>query len=238
MTANEMKVEFNTLYDKIASASAPGYTDKDISVFLSKAQEIYLWEGFKPYSSFQENEKRRRDFDELITYNTPSASSVQTGVHPNGVFYDLPTNFLYSLKEEITSTSSDTCKNNIRVSVKPITEGDYNANINNPLKKPYIQDGDGLVWRMDFSKATSTSAKRHELITDGTFTVGTYYIRYIRKPQDIVPFTNDGSTTAIASCELPEITHRQLIEMAVRIATGTTNPQEYQLKVTEEKLNE
>lgn len=238
MTANEMRLEFNTLYDKITSASAPGYTDKDISIFLSKAQEIYIWEGFKPFNSFQENEKRRRDFDELITYDTPGVSSAQVGVHPNGVFYDLPTNFLYSLKEEISSLSSDTCKNNIRISVKPITEGDYNANIYNPLKKPYIEDGDGLVWRMDFSKATSLSAKRHELITDGSFTVGTYFLRYIRKPQDIVPFTNDGTTTASQDCELPEIAHRQVVEMAVRIATGTTNPQEYPLKVNEEKLNE
>ena len=57
MTSNEMQYEFNVLYDKISSAGSPGYTDKEVGVLLTKAQQTYLQEIFDPYKSFEETEK-------------------------------------------------------------------------------------------------------------------------------------------------------------------------------------
>lgn len=232
MTANEMKYEANVLYDKITSAGAPGYTDREWSVLLSKAERVVFDEAFDPYKSFEENERKRKFFSNLKVSVNPAVSASQTGVHPNGVFFDLPADFGYTAKEEVTTSSANVCKNNKRIKVVPVTEDIYNTNIQNPYKKPYCEDGDGVVWRMDFNNS------RHELITDGTFTINSYHLRYWKLPQGIVPFTNDGSTTAQVDSLMNEHAHRYIVETAVRIATGITNPQEYQIKLNEEKINE
>lgn len=240
MDANAMKNEFLVLYDKVTSSSAPGYTNAEISIFLSKAQESIIDEAFDSQKerSSQETEKRRREFDELIRAATPTPSATQTYAHPNGVFFDLPSDFLYAMSEEVTTSSSDACNSGVRVRVKPITEDEYAATIRNPLKKPYVSGGNGLVWRMDFSAATA-GTKRVELITDSTFTVGTYHLRYLKQPVDIVPYdSTDTSTSAQVDCEMPIPVHRSIVERAVRIATGVTNPQEYQIKLNEENLNQ
>lgn len=235
MTSTEMAYEFDVLYDRITSSGSPGYTDKEKSVLLSKAQQVYMQEIFDPYKSFEETEKRRKDFG-LIKYPfTGTLSSSQTGVHTNGYLFDLPTDCLYVSQEEIVITSANTCYNNGIIRVKPVTEDEYNLNRKNPFKKPAP---DALAWRMDFNNSSSTQVPRHEIITDGTFTISSYRGRYLKYPQDIVPFTPDGSTAAAQNCELPDITHRPIIEIAVRIATGITNPSEYQVKLNEQKVNE
>lgn len=233
MTANEMKFEAEVLYDRIASAGAPGYSDAEWSVIFTKAQETFLRGIFSPYNSVQETEQRRKEFQNLVTAATITTSSAsQTGVHTNGTFFDLPSDLLWTLYEEVIISSADPCKNNLALWVKPVTEDEYNSNIDNPHKKPYCNAGYGLVWRMDFN------TRRHELITDGSFTVSQYKLRYLRLPQDIIPFTNDGTTTAMQDCELDSIAHRPIIEIAVRIATGITTPEQYQIKLNEEKLNQ
>jgi hypothetical protein len=235
MTSNEMQYEFNVLYDKISSAGSPGYTDKEVGVLLTKAQQTYLQEIFDPYKSFEETEKRRKDFGLLKHPFTGTLSTSQTGIHTNGYLYELPTDVLYVVQEEAVITASGTCYNGTTVKIKPVTEDEYNLNIKNPYRKPSPAH---LVWRMDFNNPNDLQVPRHELITDGTFTITTYRGRYLKNPQDIVPYNNDGTTTAAVNCELPEIAHRPIVDIAVRMATAITNPPEYQVKLNEQKINE
>lgn len=230
-----MKYEAEILYDKIASAGSPGYTDKEWGVLLTKGQQVFLQEIFDPYKSFEETEKLRKDYSLLKKPFTGTVSSSQVGIHTNGQFFDLPTDCLYVVQEEAVIASSNSCYNGQILKVKPVTENEYNDNRKNPYKKPAP---DALVWRMDFNNPSSTQVPRHELITDGTFTITTYRGRYLKYPQDIVPYTPDGTTSALQNSELPDIAHRAIIERAVRIATASTNPQEYQVKLNEQKVNE
>jgi hypothetical protein len=234
--ANEMKYQFFVLYDQIASQGAPGYTDREIGVLLSKAEEIIVVEKYD-----NEDERGRKNFSELKRHeNIITTSSSQTGIRDaNGVFYDLPTDCLYILSENATVSSSDTCVNNTKLNIVPVTEDEYTINKSNPFQKPFAEYGDGEIWRLDFSRETvGTNPKRVELITDGTFSVSTYHLRYLRRPQGITPFTGDSSTTAQVDSELDEIVHRAIVDKAVRIATSTTKPQEYQIKLNEEQINE
>lgn len=236
MDANEMKYEFNVLYDKITSLSAPGYTDREVGVFLSKAEEIFVEKAYTPYKGFEQNEQRRKDFDELKSYvsiTTPSA--IQTGVHSNGTMFDLPLNYLYTLQEEAKITSTNTCVNDTIIEIVPVTEDEYNRTSKDPFKKPT----ESRAWRMEVARVTPGDAesKRHEVITNGSYTIAEYNVRYIRRPGGIVPFTGDGSTPAQINSILDQSTHRDLIDIAVRIATATTNPEEYQVKTVEENIN-
>lgn len=235
MTANEMREEFLTLVDKLTSGGSPGYTDKEVGILLTKSQQTFLQGIFDPYKSFEENEKRRKELALIKESFTATTSATQTGVHTNGVLFDLPSDCLWVEQEEVVITSADACYNNTTIKVKPVTENEYNLNRKNPFKKPSPSE---LVWRMDFNNPGSSQTPRHELITDGTFTVSTYKGRYLKMPQDIVPFTNDGTTTSAQNCELPDIAHRAIIDLAVKTATAATNPAEYQIKLNEQKINE
>lgn len=244
MTANEMKYEFEVLFDKIASFSSPGYTDQEVQLFLTKGQHIFVKEGYNPFNSLDKNARRRREFVELKrNYSTTSQSSLQTGVHPNGYFYDLPTDFMLPLKEEVTISSKDTngnvtnaCIEGIRIPVKPITEDEYNVQKFNPFKKPEAKGfSTDFAWSLEFHQ--NNNVKRTEIITDGNFTISEYHLRYLKEPVEIIPFTGDGSTSAMQNCELDELAQKEIIDIAVRIASGATVAQEYQIKINEEQLN-
>jgi hypothetical protein len=236
MTAQEMEQEFLILYDKITNFDAPGYEPLEISIFLTKAQERIILreiraEGNKYQEGFEETEIRRKDLNELvkgITITIPAA--IQLNTLPNGVFYDLPEDFLYAISEEITTSSEDDCKNGVRLLVKPTTHDEYAINVKNPFKKPSILR---YAWRIDYSD------KQHELITDATFSVAEYHLRYLKTlvPIIIGADTVDGAAGPL-DCELNPILHKRIVDEAVRIATGITDPEKYQIKNIEQQAGE
>ena len=235
MTAVEMRDLFFILYDKITNLAAPGYTDGEISDFLNKAQlqfvkHRYNEKGNKYQEGFEETEKRRKDLAQLTRNLVAGISSDQTGVSPNGVFYDLPEGFMYTLREEATITSSDDCVDGQRIYIKPITHDEYAINLLNPFKKPDTT----VAWRLDYSNTSpvsGTATKRHELVTDGTYSVGTYHLRYLNMPSNI---DIAGGITS----ELDPSVHEEVVDAAVRIAAGITDPGSYQIKVIEEQQGE
>lgn len=236
MTAIEMDKEFLILYDKIAGLSAPGYTEEERSIFLTKGQERVFSDYYTPLANnfregFEETEARRKELQELVkgvTLTTPSAD--QTGALPNGQFFDLPADFLYAISEEITTVSEDPCKNGVRLRIKPTTHDLYAINLRNPFKKPNINR---YIWRLDYQ------GRKHELVTDGTFTVGEYHLRYIENLTPIIigNFTVDG-VAGPQDCRLNQILHKRIVDEAVKIATGVTDPQQYQIKTIEQQEGE
>jgi len=241
MTAAEMKDLFLILYDKITNLAAPGYTDNEISDFLNKAQlqfvkHRYSEKGNKYQEGFEETEKRRKDLAQLTRNLEATISADQTGVSPNGYFYDLPKGYMYSLREEATLSSSDDCFDGKRIYVKPITHDEYAINLLNPFKKP----DKTVVWRLDYSNTNpstaTTGTKRHELVTDGTYTIGTYHIRYLNSPSDIV--IDDTDPLNNVDSELDPSVHEEVVDIAVRIAAGITDPGTYQIKLMEQQEGE
>lgn len=236
MTNQEMKQEFLILYDKITNFDAPGYEDIEISIFLTKAQErIFLRNyrslGNKFQEGFEGTEARRKELQELVKgVEITTPSTTQTNSLPNGVFYDLPADFLFAISEEVTTASTEECKDGKRLMIKPTTHDEYSINIRNPFKKPSIRK---YVWRLDYS------GDKHELITDGTFSVAKYHLRYLKTLAPIVIGTDtvDGATGPL-DCELNNILHKRIIDEAVKIATGGTDPEEYQIKNIEQQAGE
>lgn len=243
MDANEMSYEFDVLFDKIASFSSPGYTAKEKSVFLTKAEEILC----NRYQSAEFAEKRRRDLANMtrtVLIQTPS--STQDVSKPNAVRYDLPADLMYIESEFVTVTSTKACFDNSKLArnqipVIPKREDEYVIQIRNPHKKPLLEGSTyDCVWRLDFydNTAANGGTGRVDLITDGTFDVVAYRVTYFKKPAGIVPvIPGDTSTTTQVDSELNFTAHREIVDIAIRIAAGVTNPQDYQIKLNEEKIN-
>jgi hypothetical protein len=239
MTAQEMRQEFLILYDKITNFDAPGYEDIEISIFLTKAQERVVLSRYRGLANkyqegFEETEIRRKELQELVqgvTLSTPSTD--QTNALPNGVFYDLPEDFLFAISEEITTSidaTYDECNHNVRLLVKPTTHDEYTINKKNPFKKPTIRN---YCWRMDYND------DRHELITDGTYGIASYHLRYMKELVPIIIGTDtvDG-VIGPQNCQLNQIIHKQIVDEAVKIATGITDPEKYQIKNIEQQAGE
>jgi len=245
MTALEMKYEFLLNYDRIASQAAPGYNNMEISTFLTQSQENFIktrYSGSNKYGTgFEESEKRRKDISNLVKYVTLVPSTYQVGVYPNGVMYELPiiqgTEVFVSIAEQVLVSSDDTCVDGTIIDIKAYTHNQYNANIKNPFKKPYSQ----LVWRIDSGLNPNTGARLHQLIGDGTYTLGNYYFKYIKKPRPVI-IPTVGSTKTIDNypasvqldCELDSETHREVVSDAIRIASGVVQQQtQYQIQGNE-----
>lgn len=231
MTATEMKDLFLIEYDRIASLDAPGYTEKEISELLSAAQEELVFHVYNPMGNkyregVEEMELSTVDLQELVSESNLTASDDQDGVLTNGQFFDLPSDHWLTLMEEVT-VASDDCFNGNQVKVKPIAHDEYSINKDNPFKKPKVNE---VTWRL------SNSGERFELITDGEYTIDTYTMRYLSKPQPIITdssVTVDGVEGPL-DCALKDTTHRRIVLYAVRIASGITDLQAYQIKVLEQ----
>lgn len=243
MLANEMKDNMLLFYDKLFGMAAPSYDNRTISAILSKAQlrvfkRYYMPNRNKFGEGFEATEKRRRDLEQFIKNAIVTPSTDQTGVHPNGVFYDMPTDFLYAAQESVVTDLSTPNE----VAVIPVRHDEYNANIRNTYKKPWKN----LVWRMDYSRLdhgedggdamTGRTAKRTELITDSESTVTTYRVRYLITPPNIV--CDDITPTNQRHCILDETLHDEIVDEAVKIAKAATSPDTYQIADKEQKENE
>ena len=87
MTAQEFSSEFDLLYNNVSSNQAPGFTEYEKSVFLTKAQDEIIKNYFtnvqggnKYQQGIEDSEKRYADFSALLTVAELSAET--TGVTP------------------------------------------------------------------------------------------------------------------------------------------------------------
>lgn len=248
MTAQEMNQLFLSLYDKFMTNGAPPLGDLQKSQFLTLAQDNLIKRRLNPRhgDTFEETEKRALEFSELIRSaeltNPADLASSQTGVMPNGQFWNIPTNTFYVISERVdieynedNPCYSDGKKENVMV--VPVSHDEFMANVDNPYEMPF----DGEIWRLKFSKIDDEYV--HELITDGSYTINNYKLRYLKYPNPIITDAlTTGSIrgeTAQTDCELQESIHEEIVREAVRLAEASVeDPQGYQFENNESKLSE
>jgi hypothetical protein len=249
MTSQEFKNEFLIHYNAIATSSAPGLDDYEISVFLTKAQLEIVKNYYDPLSNrkqkgFESSEKRRVDLKELIrSYSTSTSFNDSDAMHSQSKFFSLPLDVFLIIHERVKVTSTD-CNNGKTLTVRPITHDNFNAQINNPFRRP---DLSGEAWRLDNRSIAGTSAV--EIISpfnlNGTLQ---YTVRYIKYPRPIIlgnlttlfPEDNlsiDGITVQ-TSCELSHEVHREILDRAVEIALRDYKPQGLESKIQMDIRNE
>lgn len=226
MTANELAYRLELKFDSMFEYAAPAYDDKQLSVMLSNAQERVIDDLVK---FFEASEKVRTALKHLIkpasvSNGEISVSASQTGVHPVGIFYDLPGDTRHLVEEavKLSGISKET-------TVKPVTHDFYMANINNPYKKP----SKDVAWRMDISRLTDSdgtstlaSSPRVEIITDGTG-ITDYRVRYLRQPPNII--VDKDVPANQKHCVLDESVHDKIVDEAIKMMKASTTPEHYQI---------
>lgn len=206
MTVSEMHTRFKVGVDKAGGLNYPRFESEEIDLFLNKAQERFIKLRYGKNNikrmGFEQTQKRMDDLREVIQNAAivPAASAADN--KPNGVFATLPSDYWFSIQEEVSYTATDCngVSRKRREGVKSIRHNDYQEIIQDPFNKP---DSDTIL-RLPYQNF-------HELITDGDATVTTYHLRYIKKPVDI-----DLATAT--DCELADHTHEEIVNEAIQIA--------------------
>jgi len=133
----------------------------------------------------------------------------------DSVTYASGTYFIGGAPQNFTGTGIVKTAKAKRVKVKPKRHDEYNEFIRDPFNKPYEDE----VLRLSFQSQV-------ELITDGTFVVSKYFLRYIRKAREILLDLLIPANSV--DCELADITHQEIVEQAVQLALESIESPRYQ----------
>ena len=229
MDANSMANELDQQVDRATSFGSPGYEDADYSSVLTDAMNVYIKQFIdkknnRKRESLEETEVRSQGLSALIKRGTDlTVSTDQVGTFTNGTFYDLPSDFMYCLHEEGT-INKELCnsvrKDKIPTTFNVIAHDEVSRLEKNKYKKPYYKTyGEAMTWRLVFSRendgqtdTTAQTAKRHQLVTDGTYSVETYSINYLRFPPEIK--VDRATPSNQLNCVLDDSTHLPIIDIA------------------------
>ena len=181
MTANEFSQEFDILYNNIASNQAPGLTEYEKSVFLTKAQDEIIKNYFtdkpngnKYQEGIEDSAKRYSDFSCLITVKSiqAQAHSDETSIDARGQICTLPEDLMISLNERFKVGETE-------YQVIPLTLAEYQKLMSRPSGDPLKRQ----VWKLMGNSATGNGSI--EIIShwkDSRTNSNKLIIRYVRSP--------------------------------------------------------
>tara|TARA_R110002050_G_scaffold116946_1_gene233598 strand:- start:23235 stop:23939 length:705 start_codon:yes stop_codon:yes gene_type:complete len=234
MTLAEMHIQFKVGLDKTDSLNYPNFEPEEIDLWLNRSQDRFVKQRYThdPKSeTFEETQKRTDDLRTIVTEITLPPSATQIPIKPNGILFDLPngiiggpTIYWFAINEECEIRYMD-CNGSWvdeRVGVYALQHNDYNKVIDDPFNKP----SQGVVLRL----MHGTWA---ELLTDGSFTINSYFLRYLREPVrlDIINFP-------AVDCELADHTHEEIVVGAVTLALENIASPRFQSHIMAEMTQE
>lgn len=249
--------EFDVLYNNIASDTAPGLTEYEKSVFLTKAQNELVKNYFDPQSKgnalgrgFDESAVRQMDFSNLLVSSIPDLQeSSEVLVDPRELVYAFPSNpEPYIIINEQMFLSNDDGKISQR-QVVPLSFQEYMRLMSKPFKEPLKWQ----AWRLNVTKTEVvdkkevTSNKISIVLNtpDSKYANKQYFVRYVRKPVPIIleglddEYRIEGEAN-VSACELNEGTWDAIIQRAVELAkiTWNGNSDDTQLMMTSGQRSE
>jgi hypothetical protein len=204
MTAREMQIAFELEANLVDPTVKP--TSYEIFYWLNKSVDTFVktrWGGNNAKGeSFEQTQKRIDDLRTLVK-DWSANTTIVGATKPNTHLATLPSDYLYSLGEEvIISRTVNNVTVNTRGGITETTVDKYNDDVINPFGEHILHNNWARPLRL-FKGNTI------ELISDGAYTVPVYYIRYIAKPTVIaLPST---------SCDLPEQAHYEVVKIATKM---------------------
>ena len=231
MTVEEFSNEFDILassyrrfknFDSMEQLDSLDFNEYEKSIYLTKAQEDIikeLYSGKYTGDAFETNEKLRRELEFLVEQKEYSSSDI-IEEHPqlkddkfNHTVFPLPENLLYIVYEQVSWETDNNCLNSLIADIYPVTHDEYWRIRNNPFKGPNSK----RVLRLDKGDT------QVELVS--SLDIGSYIIRYLRKPDPIVldtlPDETIDNVSTPQTCKLNESLHRDILDRAVRLALAS-----------------
>ena len=203
-----MHIAFKQGLDKFDSLNYPDFQSDQIDLLLNQAQDTFVKQRYGANNvkrqSFEETQKRTEDIKNIVVRSilTPNANA-SDNINQNSVFVTLPQDHWFIIQELATVEYLDCNGVNTNQSgtyIIAIQHNDYSKLIDNPFGKP---TNDKVLRLMEKGRV--------ELIPAPTSAIIDYHLTYIKQPQRI-------SIVTPTNCEISEMTHQEIVNLAVQIA--------------------
>ena len=245
MNAPEFSSEFDLLYNNVSSNQAPGLTEYEKSVFLTKAQYEIIKNNFtnvqggnKYQQGIEDSNKRYADFSTLLTVVELNAKTDHTVTFDErGKIFTLPDGDEEGNKKvmivitEIFKTGNSNSELT-SYQVIPLKFDEYIRLMSKPSSDPLKKQ----VWKlMGNNESGNGSIEIVPHWKDKDNTINKLILKYIRKPYPIIledlssqglsiegykgtGGSTTGAATIKACCELAEELHPEILQRAVELA--------------------
>lgn len=221
MNVKEMHYDFKKKLNKIDSQQYRNLLIPEIDWVLNEAQNIFIRQIAEPRQySYMGFEKSQRNIDEIRVLVTTQSLTVNDNI------ISLPDDYMYYVKGRVIM-NREKCGD--REGVLYIKQHDDEFE-NSPFDKSSYE------W---FTVNGVFNNNGILLYDDSTFKNKLVNLTYIRKPKYIhnaedfnqhqYELPGHKILTGHQDCELPENTHRQIVDLAVKISSGELQLQNYQI---------
>lgn len=233
MDVRGMHYDIKQKINKVDSQQYRNLRVPEIDWKLNEGVDIFIKSVAEPrinnHLGFEVNQRTIDDIRTLVK-NDVSLTESQT------LYFDLPNDYMFFVSGHVI-LEREGCEKD-RVARLIIRQHDDRHE-----ESPF--DKSSYEWKEVNGRFVGNQIR---LFTDDTFTIKELRIDYIRKhayihnAQDFLPGGTynlpDGTTlTGSQDCELPEHTHREIVDIAVLIITGELQIPDYQIKQAKINLN-
>ena len=229
MSIKNMHYDFKMKFNKVDSQSNRNFLVPEIDWWLNSGVKLFVniiaEPRLKKQLGFETNQRTIDDIRAIVV--TPNEADNANWLTVTGNSVPLPNNYWYFTKGNVRMTKGNCTKIKARV---------------------HIQQHDDEFEESTFYKSSFEWRYINALFydgglrffTDGTFTINDFCINYIRKMtymHNAQAFRNgtymlpDGTVlTGFEDCELPEVLHSEIVDLAVLLASGAIQTSDYPLK--------
>ncbi len=231
MNISEMHYDFKKKLNKVDSQQNRNLLVPEIDWALNEAQELFIkWIAEPRQRSYMGFEKSQRSIDDIRTLvESDKVLLINNGVAP------LPSDYLFFVKADVLMDKGN-CKG---VKGRLYIRQHDDEFENSPFDKSNFE------WRVVNGLFITEGVK---VFDDGTFTNKQIIMSYIRKPKYIhnaAAFRNGTyhlpsrrGLEGTVDCELPEHTHREIVDIAVAMVSGELLSPDFQMKLSKLNFNE
>lgn len=231
MTIADMHYDFKMKLNKVDSQQNKGFLIPEIDWVLNEAQELFVKIVAEPRVKsplgFEINQRSIDDISPLVK------NEVCLNVN-NDNTVTLPDDYWHFIKGDVNITNEKCGSVKARFYLR---QHDDEFELS-----PF--DRSSYDWRCVNGVFFNNGVKFY---TDNTFSISEFCISYIKKLNFIhfaEGYLTDGyelasgvRLTGSQDCELPEHTHREIVDIAVLIVTGQIDIKDYQIKFNKLSLN-
>tara|TARA_R110000803_G_scaffold34127_2_gene74662 strand:- start:2150 stop:2902 length:753 start_codon:yes stop_codon:yes gene_type:complete len=250
MTVEEMQYDFKIKFNKLDSNDYRDFQVPEIDWLLNEAQEVFLKQRYginnTTQKGFEGSQKRIDDLRNLVMKNISLSPVTQVISDPVSYEGTLPPDYIFAIRVQAV-VNKHTCGDKTLV-CKPIQHDDLSNCLLDPNYNPSYEWGEMPIVYGTLS-ANAADANRIFGYTDGSFTVTSFILDYLREPKRIAfPGGVPGNVYNLPNglpvnlpnqnCELPEHTHREIVDIATLIAAGDINHPGYQVKAAKTSMHE
>ena len=229
MTVQEMHYDFKFKYNKVDSQKNRNFQIPEIDWFLNEAEEIFIktvaFPRFVTKLGFETSTRNLESIQSIVKTEELNISSN---------FIDLPEDYKFFVKA-FAEIKKDTCTKKAKFFVAK----------HNNLNEFSLYENTSFFWQEVYGRFEDNKIKFLEELETEIKKLFLTYIRktaYIHNAQafNVLGYELPGgqALTGTQNCELPENTHREIVDIAVMLASGNLQTSDFNIRMNKLSVNQ